>query len=56
LGYDFIREIWTHSPGGNDTEDGRRLISAGNHDLESGMHFADKKGDLIAYGRRFLSN
>ncbi|EEB93949.1 hypothetical protein MPER_07326 [Moniliophthora perniciosa FA553] len=49
---DFIREIWTLSPGGNDTEDGRRLISAGNHDPESGTHFADEKGDLIAYGRR----
>ncbi|KAI3620894.1 flavin oxidoreductase nadh oxidase [Moniliophthora roreri] len=53
---DFIREIWTLSPGGDDTEDGRRLISAGNHDLESGTRFADEKGDLIAYGRRFISN
>ncbi|KAK7033510.1 hypothetical protein VNI00_012732 [Paramarasmius palmivorus] len=53
---DFIREIWSLSPGGNDTEDGRRLISAGNHDLETGQQFADKYGDLIAYGRRFISN
>ncbi|EEB98258.1 hypothetical protein MPER_02267 [Moniliophthora perniciosa FA553] len=52
---DFIREIWTLSPGGNDTEDGRRFISAGNHE-KSGAQFADKNGDLVAYGRRFISN
>uniref|UniRef100_A0A0W0F3U6 NADH:flavin oxidoreductase/NADH oxidase N-terminal domain-containing protein n=1 Tax=Moniliophthora roreri TaxID=221103 RepID=A0A0W0F3U6_MONRR len=52
---DFIREIWTLSPGGNDTGDGRRLISAGNHE-KTGAHFADKNGDLVAYGRRFISN
>ncbi|EEB99823.1 hypothetical protein MPER_00400, partial [Moniliophthora perniciosa FA553] len=52
---DFIREIWTLSPGGNDTENGRRLISAGNHE-KTGAQFADKNGDLIAYGRRFISN
>ncbi|KAJ8095061.1 hypothetical protein PM082_010279 [Marasmius tenuissimus] len=53
---EFIREIWTKGPGGNDTEDGRRLISAGNFDLASGTQLADTTGDLIAYGRRFIAN
>ncbi|KAL0567648.1 Alpha-1,3-mannosyltransferase-like protein [Marasmius crinis-equi] len=48
----FIREIWTQGPGGNE----RRLISAGNHDLATGVELADTKGDLVAYGRRFISN
>ncbi|KAG7097486.1 hypothetical protein E1B28_004828 [Marasmius oreades] len=53
---EFIREIWTKGPGGNDSQDGRRLISAGNFDLEKGVELADTKGDLVAYGRRFISN
>ncbi|KAL0573576.1 hypothetical protein V5O48_008372, partial [Marasmius crinis-equi] len=51
---EFIREIWTE---GTDNEiNGRRLISAGNFDLETGTKLADTKGDLVAYGRRFISN
>ncbi|KAK1232841.1 hypothetical protein PQX77_004007 [Marasmius sp. AFHP31] len=53
---DFIREIWTKGPGGNEAEDGRRLISAGGYDLKSGAELADTKGDLVAYGRLFISN
>ncbi|KAJ8081503.1 hypothetical protein PM082_007348 [Marasmius tenuissimus] len=53
---EFIREIWTKGPGGNEAEDGRRLISAGNYDLKSGTELADTKGDLVAYGRLFISN
>ncbi|KAL0572975.1 hypothetical protein V5O48_008989 [Marasmius crinis-equi] len=48
----FIREIWT---GGSEAS-GRRLISAGGHTLKTGTELADTKGDLVAYGRRFLSN
>ncbi|KAL0572973.1 hypothetical protein V5O48_008987 [Marasmius crinis-equi] len=46
----FIRDIWTE---GNS---GRRLISAGGYDLKTGTELADAKGDLVAYGRRFISN
>ena len=54
--HEFIREIWTKDPGGNEEENGRRLISAGNFDLETGTEIADTKGDLVAYGRRFIAN
>ncbi|KAL0568083.1 hypothetical protein V5O48_013908 [Marasmius crinis-equi] len=51
---EFIREIWTE---GTDNEiNGRRLISAGNFDLETGTKLADTRGDLVAYRRRFISN
>lgn len=53
---EFIREIWTKGPGGNESEDGRRLISAGNFDFETGTELADTKGDLVAFGRRFIAN
>ncbi len=43
---DFIRKIWAPKP----------LISAGGYTRESGMETADEKGDLIAYGRWFISN
>ncbi|KAJ8095063.1 hypothetical protein PM082_010281 [Marasmius tenuissimus] len=54
--HEFIREIWTKGPGGNEAENGRRLISAGNFNLDTGAEIADTKGDLVAYGRRFLAN
>ncbi|KAL0061979.1 hypothetical protein AAF712_011134 [Marasmius tenuissimus] len=53
---DFIREIWTQGSEGTQTGYGQRLISAGGYDLESGAEFADTKGDLVAYGRWFISN
>ncbi|KAI0087192.1 NADH:flavin oxidoreductase/NADH oxidase [Irpex rosettiformis] len=43
---DFIRELWSPRP----------LISAGLYTRESGIRVADSKGDLIAYGRPFISN
>ncbi|KAK0205882.1 hypothetical protein DFS33DRAFT_1272472 [Desarmillaria ectypa] len=43
---DFIRKIWAPKP----------LISAGGYTRESGIETADKKGDLIAYGRWYVSN
>ena len=43
---DFIRKIWAPKP----------LISAGGYTRESGMETADEKGDLISYGRWFISN
>ncbi|KAK0189366.1 hypothetical protein F5146DRAFT_624089 [Armillaria mellea] len=43
---DFIRKIWAPKP----------LISAGGYTRESGMKTADEKGDLIAYGRWYISN
>ncbi|KAG7441249.1 FMN-linked oxidoreductase [Guyanagaster necrorhizus] len=43
---DFIRKIWAPKP----------LISAGGYTRESGIETADEKGDLIAYGRWYISN
>ncbi|KAK0445625.1 uncharacterized protein EV420DRAFT_1717322 [Desarmillaria tabescens] len=43
---DFIREIWAPKP----------LISAGGYTRDSGTQTADEKGDLIAYGRWYISN
>ncbi|KAJ8092791.1 hypothetical protein PM082_023619 [Marasmius tenuissimus] len=53
---DFLREIWTNEHGRNEAENGRRLISSGSYDLESGTELADSEGDLVAYGRLFISN
>ncbi|KAF5343105.1 hypothetical protein D9758_016001 [Tetrapyrgos nigripes] len=50
---DFIREIWT-SP--EDDQNGRRLISAGGYTRELSIEDADKKGDIIAFGRVFIAN
>ena len=43
---DFVREIWSPRP----------LISCGGYDRSSGLTTAEEKGDLIAYGRLFLTN
>ncbi|KAK1220729.1 hypothetical protein PQX77_016555 [Marasmius sp. AFHP31] len=53
---DGIREIWMSCLEGNETENGRRWITAGAYDLVSGTALADNKGDLVAYGRWFISN
>ncbi|KAJ4490489.1 hypothetical protein J3R30DRAFT_86455 [Lentinula aciculospora] len=43
---DFLRDIWRPKP----------LISAGGYTREIGIRTADEKGDLIAFGRYFISN
>ncbi|PBK85284.1 FMN-linked oxidoreductase [Armillaria gallica] len=43
---DFIRELWAPRP----------LISAGGYKREEAMKVADEKGDLVAFGRYFISN
>jgi NADPH2 dehydrogenase len=43
---DFVREIWSPRP----------LISCGGYNRSSGLTTAEEKGDLIAYGRLFLTN
>ncbi len=43
---DFIRELWAP----------RRLISAGGYTRELAMKVADENGELIAFGRYFISN
>ncbi|KAK7442716.1 hypothetical protein VKT23_015962 [Stygiomarasmius scandens] len=50
---DFFREIWT-SP--EDDENGRRLISSGGYSRDVALKTADKKGDIIGFGRLFLAN
>ncbi|KAE9404774.1 NADH:flavin oxidoreductase/NADH oxidase [Gymnopus androsaceus JB14] len=47
---DFIREFWTQE--GN----ARWSISAGGHDRESAINTAEKKGDLVAFGRLYIAN
>ncbi|EIW60267.1 FMN-linked oxidoreductase [Trametes versicolor FP-101664 SS1] len=43
---DFIRDIWLPRP----------LISAGRYDRDTAIARADKTGELIAFGRRFIAN
>ncbi|KAI0086369.1 FMN-linked oxidoreductase [Irpex rosettiformis] len=43
---DFIRKIWQPRP----------LISAGGYNRELALEAADKKGDIIAFGRQYISN
>ncbi|KIK68707.1 hypothetical protein GYMLUDRAFT_153811 [Collybiopsis luxurians FD-317 M1] len=43
---DFIREIWAPKP----------LIVAGGFDRDSAIERADSTGDLIAFGRKYISN
>ena len=43
---DFLREIWAPRP----------LISAGAYTRDSAIRVADTKGDLIAFGRQYISN
>ena len=43
---DFLRDIWAPRP----------VISAGAYARESAIETADKKGDLIAFGRYYISN
>ncbi|GAW03463.1 nadh:flavin oxidoreductase nadh oxidase [Lentinula edodes] len=43
---DFIRDIWTPKP----------LIVAGGFDRATAIARADSTGDLIAFGRRYISN
>ncbi len=43
---DFIREIWRPRP----------LISAGGYDRDLALQEAESTGDLIAFGRYFISN
>ncbi|KAK0205609.1 hypothetical protein DFS33DRAFT_1373919 [Desarmillaria ectypa] len=43
---DFIRRIWAPKP----------LTSAGGYTWESAMQTADRKGDIVAFGRYFISN
>ncbi|KAG7447127.1 FMN-linked oxidoreductase [Guyanagaster necrorhizus] len=43
---DFIRNIWAP----------KTLIAAGGYNRQTAMEAADKTGDLIAFGRHFVSN
>ncbi|KAK7685000.1 hypothetical protein QCA50_011835 [Cerrena zonata] len=43
---DFIRKIWAPRP----------LISAGGYDRDLAIEVAEAKGDLIAFGRQYISN
>lgn len=43
---DFLREIWAPRP----------FISTGRHNRESAIARSDKSGDLVAFGRWYISN
>ncbi|KIY62284.1 FMN-linked oxidoreductase [Cylindrobasidium torrendii FP15055 ss-10] len=43
---DFLREIWAPLP----------FIACGGYNRESGLKTAEEKGDIVAFGRWFLSN
>lgn len=47
---DIFRDIWV-SPQSN-----RRFISAGGYTRDLAVEFADKKDDIIVFGRPFISN
>lgn len=49
---DFIRNIWRSG----DDAGSRRVISAGGYTRALGIERANETGDLIAYGRSFISN
>ncbi|KAH9476285.1 Chanoclavine-I aldehyde reductase fgaOx3 [Psilocybe cubensis] len=46
---DFIRKIWS-------SDGKRRFITAGGYTLETGLKTAEQKGDLVAFGRHYISN
>lgn len=50
---DFLRSIWK-TPGSEDN--GSVYISAGGYTLERALEDADRKCDLIAFGRYYTSN
>lgn len=43
---DFLREIWAPRP----------FLSAGGYTRESAVKVADEKGDIVGFGRHFLSS
>lgn len=43
---DVLHALWAPKP----------LISTGGYDRETGLDAAQKKGQLVAYGRLFISN
>ncbi|KAH9852672.1 FMN-linked oxidoreductase [Lenzites betulinus] len=43
---DFVRDLWHPRP----------LITAGGYTRESGVERAEKTGDILAFGRRFIAN
>lgn len=50
---DFLRAIW-NVPGSR--ENGSVYISAGGYTRPLALKFAEEKGDLTAFGRRFIPN
>lgn len=43
---DFLRKIWSPRP----------FISCGDHTKKTAYQYSQEKGDLIAFGRLFISN
>lgn len=50
---DFLRAIWK---GPDSEKNGSVYISAGGYEPESALKAAEEKGDLIAFGRYYISN
>lgn len=45
---DFLRKIWQPNGG--------VFLSAGGHNRESAFKFAEEKGDVVVFGKMFISN
>ena len=50
---DFLRDIWK---GQHPSDDGSVFLSAGGYTLQSAVEAAERKGELIAFGRHYTSN
>jgi NADPH2 dehydrogenase len=46
---EFLREIWKGDEGGKE----RVSITAGGHDLETALRYAERDGELIVLGRLY---
>jgi NADPH2 dehydrogenase len=51
---DFVRDIW--QAGAGDSGSARAYITAGGYDLAKALDVAERKGDLVGFGRNFISN
>jgi NADPH2 dehydrogenase len=51
---DFARDIW--QAGAGDSGSARAYITAGGYDRAKALDVAERKGDLVGFGRNFISN
>jgi len=49
---EFLRDIWKGGEGGEE----RVFITAGGHTRETALRYAEREGELIAFGRLYITN